>query len=156
MVFLDIQTVFNGYQTCYYRTFCCGKANSKQKKAYKEAYSYICDGMEQLKPGNTTADVARAWPEAKVLGFDSEIDAFGLEYAHGLGVGLWEPPIITRAISLDNPMELKEGMVIAIETYAGEGIDGVRIEEECVITKDGYEKITMFPADELIECNSWY
>ena len=156
IVFLDIQTVFNGYQTCYYRTFCCGKANAQQKSAYKEAYGYILDGMEQLKPGKTTADVARAWPDAKSLGFNSEFEAFGLEYGHGLGVGLWEPPIITRAISLDHPMELKENMVIAIETYSGKGTNGVRIEEEIVITKDGFEKITMFPADELIECNAWY
>ena len=79
-----------------------------------------------------------------------------MEYAHGLGIGLWEPPIISRAISLDHPVDIEENMIIAIETYAGSEVDGVRIEEEVVITDDGYEKITMFPADELIECNSSY
>lgn len=156
LVFLDIQTLYNGYQTCYYRTFCCGKASQEQKDAYSYAYQWLQDGLAQMKPGNTTADVAGAWPEAGRLGFADESQAFGLEYAHGLGVGLWEPPIISRAISLDNPVELQEGMVIAVETYAGKGHNGVRIEEEIVLTADGYEMITKFPSDILIECNAWY
>ena len=156
MVFLDIQAVYNGYQTCYYRTLCCGRATQKQKDIYNKAFEFLQAGIEQLKPGNTTADVAGAWPAAEELGFENESQAFGLEYAHGLGVGLWEKPIITRAISLDHPMELQEGMVIAIETYFGEGSDGARIEEEVVLTEDGYEVLTMFPSETLIECNAGY
>ena len=156
LVFLDIQAVYNGYQTCYYRTLCCGKASRDQKDAYKLTYQRLQDGLAQLKPGKTTADVAGAWPSAKELGFQTESEAFGLEYAHGLGIGLWEPPIVSRAISLDHPVEIAENMVIAIETYAGSGTNGVRIEEEVVITEDGYEQITMFPSDELIECNAGY
>ena len=156
LVFLDIQTVYNGYQTCYYRTLCCGKASKEQKEAYQLAHQWMKDGLAQLKPGRTTADVAGAWPAATTVGFSSESEAFGLEYGHGLGVGLWEPPIITRAISLDHPVELRENMVIAVETYAGRGTNGVRIEEEAVITSDGFELITLFPADALIECNASY
>ena len=156
LVFLDIQTVYNGYQTCYYRTFCCGKPTQKQRDIYQRAYDALQAGMAQIKPGNTTADIANVWPTAEEIGFASESEAFGLEYAHGVGVGLWEPPIVSRAISLDHPVELQENMVIAIEAYAGEGYDGARIEEELVITADGYELITRFPADELIACNAAY
>jgi Xaa-Pro aminopeptidase len=156
LVFLDIQAIYNGYQTCYYRTFSCGKASQEQKEAYALAVEWMQNGLAQLKPGKTTADVAGAWPKAAVLGFGSEAEAFGLEYGHGLGVGLWEPPIISRAISLDHPVEIQENMVIAIETYAGSGANGVRIEEEVAITTDGHEILTMFPSGELIECNAWY
>ena len=156
LVFLDIQTIYNGYQTCYYRTLCCGKANKEQKEAYQLAHQWMQDGLAQLKPGRTTGDIARAWPAATTVGFDSESEAFGLEYAHGLGVGLWEPPVtVSRAISLDHPVELQENMVIAVETMRG-GTNGVRIEEEAVITSDGHELITFFPADILIECNAGY
>lgn len=156
LVFLDIQAIYNGYQTCYYRTLCCGKATPEQKSAYKLSYERLQNGLAELKPGKTTADVAGAWPTAKELGFQSESEAFGLEYAHGLGIGLWEQPIISRAVSLDHPVKIEENMIIAIETYAGSGANGVRIEEEVVITENGYEKITMFPSDELIECNAGY
>jgi len=156
LVFVDIQTIYNGYQTCYYRTFCCGRASQEQKEAYRLAHEWMLDGLAQVKPGKTTADVARAWPEAGKLGFASESEAFGLEYGHGLGVGLWEPPIISRAISLDHPVEIREDMVIAVETYAGSGANGVRIEEELAITRDGYEILTQFPSAELIECNAGY
>lgn len=156
LVFVDIQAIYNGYQTCYYRTFCCGKASKEQREAYELAHQWMRDGLAQLKVGKTTADVARAWPEATKLGFESESAAFGLEYGHGVGVGLWEPPIITRAISLDHPVEFKENMVIAVETYAGGGTNGVRIEEEVAITKEGFEMITQFPSAELIECNTGY
>jgi Xaa-Pro dipeptidase len=156
LVFLDIQSVYNGYQTCYYRTLCCGRPTQKQKDIYKQAYEWLMAGIEQIRPGNTTADIARVWPSAEELGFGSEAEAFGLAYAHGLGVGLWERPMVSRSFSLDHPVELQEGMVIAIECYAGEGWDGARIEEEVVVTSDGNEIITRFPDAELIACNATY
>ncbi len=79
-----------------------------------------------LRPGNTTADVCGAWPEAKYWGFQNESQAFGLAFGHGVGVGLWERPIIHRLYSMGHPVELKENMLIAIETYDGEGLDGSR------------------------------
>ena len=64
--------------------------------------------------------------------------------------------MISRLYSLDHPVELQAGMIIALETYAGEGTDGARIEEEVVVTPDGYEIITKFPAEELIACGALY
>ena len=47
-------------------------------------------------------------------------------------------------------------MVFALETYEGEGYDGARIEDELVVTEDGCEIITKFPANELIGCGMNY
>lgn len=152
LIFVDIVTLLNGYHTCYYRTLCCGKPTQKQKDIYKRTYDMLNKGIEVAKVGATTADIVRAWPAADYWGFKNESEAFGLAFAHGLGVGLWERPIVHRAFSLDHPVELKEGMVIAFETYDGEGINGARIEDEVVITKDGPEVISKFPCDELIAC----
>lgn len=156
LVFMDIVTLLNGYHTCYYRTLCCGKPTEKQKDIYKRTYEMLRAGIELVRPGATTADIVNAWPPADYWGFESESEAFGLAFGHGLGVGLWERPIISRLYCLDHPVELQEGMVIALETYAGEGLDGARIEEEVVVTPDGFEIITKFPADELIACGTSY
>jgi Xaa-Pro aminopeptidase len=113
-------------------------------------------GINQVRPGNTTADIARVWPSAEELGFKSESEAFGLAYGHGIGVGLWERPMVSRSFSLEHPVALEEGMVMALEAYAGAGSDGARIEEEIVVTSTGFEIITRFPADELLSCGMSY
>ena len=60
------------------------------------------------------------------FGFPDELSAFGLQFAHGLGLALHERPIISRVVSMDHPTEIKEGMVFAIETYcpATDGYSG--------------------------------
>jgi Xaa-Pro aminopeptidase len=57
---------------------------------------------------------------------------------------------------MDHPVELQQGMVIALETYDGEGIDGARIEEMTVITDGDPEVISKFPCRELISCGCKY
>ena len=79
------------------------------------------------------------------------MQAFGLQFGHGLGLALHERPIISRLVSLENPMEIKTGMVFALETYcpAKDGVSAARIEEEVVVTDQGCKVISLFPADEL-------
>ncbi len=156
LIFLDIVCLYNGYHTCYYRCFCCGRPNQVQKDVHKRCYEMQVAGLEQVKPGATTADIANAWPDCTFWGFKSESEAFGLAFGHGIGVGLWEFPIVSRLYSLENPVEIRPGMVFALETYAGQGYNGVRIEDELVVTEDGKEIITKFPADELIGCGMNY
>ncbi len=154
MVFLDLMHSFNGYRTCYYRTFICGKPNEHQLEAYEICSKWLSDGIDVIKPGATTADVASIWPEAKEFGYRNEDEAFLLQYGHGFGLGLWERPIISRRFSLDYPTEFKEGMTFAVECWRGaeDGSGAARIEEEIVVTKDGCEIITNYPSDHLISC----
>lgn len=154
LIYFDIGNTYNGYKTCYYRTFSCGVPNADQKNAYAKASKWIKDSIAQIKPGNTSADVAKAWPSATELGFKNEEEAFLLQFAHGIGLGLWEKPIISRLFSLENPYTLREGMTFAIETWcpAEDGSGAARIEEEVVVTKNGCEVITKFPSDEITSC----
>jgi Xaa-Pro dipeptidase len=154
LIYFDIGNTYNGYKTCYYRTFSCGVPNAAQRKAYEKASKWIKASIGQIKAGNTTADVAEMWPAAAEVGLKDEEEAFLLQFAHGIGLGLWEKPIISRLFSLDTPFELKEGMVFAIETWcpAEDGSGSARIEEEVVVRKDGCEIITKFPSDEITSC----
>ena len=155
--YFDIIQSFVGYRTCYYRTFVVGRATDPQRDAYKKAREWIDASIELMKPGNTTDQVARVWPRATEFGFDSEMECFGLQFGHGVGLGLHERPIISRLNSLDHPVELLEGMVIALETYcpATDGISAARIEEEVVITAEGPQVITHFPSEELFVANAY-
>jgi Xaa-Pro aminopeptidase len=111
-----------------------------------------------VRPGATTADVVSVWPTAREFGFPDEEAAFGLQYGHGVGLSIWEKPIFSRLVSLDHPETLEEGMVFALETYwpAADGWSAARIEEELVVTADGCEVITKFPAEELLVAGQRY
>lgn len=155
--FFDIIHSFNGYRTCYYRTFNVGSATQIQRDAYKQAREWMDTAIDAIKPGVGSDQVAKLLPKATDFGFENELAAFGLQFAHGLGLGLHERPIISRLNSLENPVELKAGMVFAMETYypASDGISAARIEEEVVVTETGTEILTKFPAQELFVANEY-
>ncbi len=149
--FFDILQSYQGYRTCYYRTFNVGRATPVQVDAYVKAREWLDAAIEAIRPGVTTDAVAKLWPAADEFGFPDELSAFGLQFGHGLGLALHERPIISRAVSLENPMEIETGMVFALETYcpAADGYSAARIEEEVVVTDTGCEVISLFPAEEL-------
>ena len=113
--------------------------------------------LDALRPGVGTDEVAAVLPKAQDFGFDSELAAFGLQFAHGLGLGLHERPIISRLNSMKDPVELQAGMVFAMETYcpASDGVSAARIEEEVVVTDYGIEVLTKFPAQDLFIANPY-
>ncbi|MGA7987969.1 MAG: Xaa-Pro peptidase family protein [Candidatus Dormiibacterota bacterium] len=155
--YFDIIQSFNGYRTCYYRTFAVGRSSQAQRDAYVRAREWIDSAIEMVKPGTTTDQIAQLWPKATEFGFANEMNAFGLQFGHGLGLGLHERPIISRLNSLEHPIELREGMVFALETYcpASDGHSAARIEEEVVVTSGGCSILTLFPAEELFVTNQY-
>jgi Xaa-Pro dipeptidase len=155
--YFDIIHAFNGYRTCYYRTFVVGRATQSQRDAFKQAREWMDAAIELVRPGNTTDLIAKVWPSAEDFGFTDEMDAFGLQFGHGVGVGLHERPIISRLNSLDDPIEIKEGMYFALETYApaNDGRSAARIEEMMVVTADGPRITTLFPCEELMVANEY-
>jgi Xaa-Pro dipeptidase len=155
--FFDILQSFMGYRTCYYRTFNVGRATPAQHDAYKKAREWLDNAIARIKPGASTAHICEVFPEANEFGFPDEMTAFGLQFAHGLGLNLHERPIISRVVSMDHPTEIVEGMVFAIETYcpATDGFSAARIEEEVVVTDKGCRLISLFPAEELPIANRY-
>ncbi|MBM0126734.1 Xaa-Pro peptidase family protein [Pimelobacter simplex] len=156
--FFDILHSYNGYRTCYYRTFAVGSASSAQQDAYTRCREYMDEAISLVKPGATTADIVSVWPNAQEFGFPDEEAAFALQYGHGVGLSIWEKPVFSRLVSLEHPEVLEEGMVFALETYwpAADGWGAARIEEELVVTADGCEVITKFPAEDLLVAGQRY
>ncbi len=157
-VYFDILHSFMGYRTCYYRTLAIGSASQPQIDAYKKAREILDISIAAVKPGITTADIVKLWPKAEEFGFANEEAAFALQYGHGVGLNIWEAPIFSRLFSLEHPQPIEEGMVFALETFwpASDGWSAARIEEEVVVTADGPQVITRFPAEELIVAGVQY
>jgi Xaa-Pro dipeptidase len=155
--FFDIIHSYNGYRTCYYRTFSVGSATPAQRDAYTKAREWMDASIRAVRPGIGTDEVASVWPTATEFGFENEMAAFGLQFGHGLGLGLHERPIISRLNSMRQPVEIQAGMVFALETYcpASDGFSAARIEEEVVVTADGARVLTLFPAQDLFVANPY-
>jgi Xaa-Pro aminopeptidase len=152
MVYIDMMQCFNGYRTCYYRTFICGRPTPAQRKAYDRAYAWLEKAIAATRPGVTSADIARLWPTAQDIGFADEREAYYLQFGHGIGLSHRERPMISRLYSLQHPVTIEKSMVMALETYcpSEDGKSGARIEQEVVVTEQGCEVITGYPCAELI------
>jgi Xaa-Pro aminopeptidase len=150
--YFDILHSFMGYRTCYYRTFAVASGSRALVDAYKRCRYYLDAAIELIRPGATTGEVVSVWPRAQEFGFADEEAAFALQFGHGVGLSIWEKPIFSRLVSLDHPEEIREGMVFALETFwpASDGWSAARIEEQLVVTADGCEIITRFPAEDLV------
>jgi len=161
IILIDVYNLsYYGYRTCYYRTFSCGPASQEAQDKWTEVRKQTWDSIEILKPGITTRDIAEKWPEAPEYEYESEDAAILCQWGHGVGLTLYEPPMISRTWAIDHPEEIKEGMVMALETIGPWGPrtpdypygQSVRIEEMVAVTKDGYDLLTKYPNHEIIEC----
>src|SRR5215470_7058034 len=133
--FFDILHSHLGYRTCYYRCFAVGSASPAMRDAYVRCREYMDRAIALVRPGATTADIVAEWPAATEFGFADEEAAFGLQYGHGVGLSIWERPIFSRLTSLEHPETIEEGMVV---------------------TADGCEVITKFPAEDLLVAGRRY
>ncbi|MGZ4333310.1 MAG: M24 family metallopeptidase [Gaiellaceae bacterium] len=150
--YFDILHAYNGYRTCYYRTFAVGSASRALIDAYKRCRDILDQAIAAVRPGVSTAEVVELFPRAEEFGFPDEEAAFALQYGHGVGLSIWEKPIFSRLVSFDHPETIEEGMVFALETFwpSSDGWSAARIEEQLVVTATGAEVITRFPAEELL------
>src|SRR3974390_1907227 len=157
-VYYDILHSYMGYRTCYYRTFSVGCASHAMVDAYKQCREYVDASIELIRPGRTTAQVASVWPKAQEFGFPNEEAAFALQFGHGIGLAIWEKPVISRLVSIEHSHEIKPGMGFALDTFwpSKDGWSAARIEEEIVVTETGHEVITRFPAEELLVAGAHY
>lgn len=156
--YFDVIHSFNGYRTCYYRTFAVGSASPALVDAYRRARDLLDEAISMIRPGVTTGEVAALWPRAQEFGFPDEEAAFALQFGHGCGLSHWEKPIFSRLVSLDHPQPLEENMCFALETFwpSSDGWSAARIEEQLIVTADGCEVITRFPAEELLVAGQRY
>jgi len=132
------------------RTWLCGDVEPTvaQKRLYQMSYEHIMANMELLKPGVKFSEItarAHRLPDSCVP------NRYGV-VMHGVGLCDEYPSLRYRedydAYGYDGVIE--PGMTICVEVYAGEvdGKEGVKLEDQVLITEDGYENLTRYPFEE--------
>jgi Xaa-Pro aminopeptidase len=155
VVYADFYNIgYNGYRSCYYRTFSCGKPKPATVDAYKRAVDSLYGVLDAIRPGATTDEVAARFPdsEGEYWDFYGIRDGWQMttnHWGHGIGLQLYEIPLVWRGVSLDHPMTLEEGMTLAVETQDRDGSQGVRVEEMIVIREGGVEILSRWPVEEI-------
>ena len=142
-----VRVTYMGYNTCYYRNIIVGrKPTDKEKDLQKRSYERVHKVIDTIKPGATTADAAKHWLTASSQGFASEEYTWCNELGHGIGLWLYEYPIINRLWSFDHPMTFEKGMTLAVEAMEFDPEVGrTKLEEMVVVTNDGAEIMTRMP-----------
>lgn len=158
LVYVDIVgATYMGYRSCYYRTFKVGSRPTAQEKDwFNKCRDYLYRAVDVLRDGVTSADVAAKWPEAKDFDQPEEYLVTANAIGHGVGLAQYEHPVITRVHSFKCPQEIKAGMTIAMETWAGQNDTtngwrgGIRLENIWLVTKNGSESLYAMPDDHII------
>ncbi|WP_272005026.1 M24 family metallopeptidase [Roseovarius sp. ZX-A-9] len=142
----------NGYCADISRTMFCGpgKPSKRQKELYAHALSEIEHNLAILRPGMTFdefSDQAYVQPEEFHANRYTCI-------AHGVGMCDEYPKIYYPMDRKGRgyPGTIEENMVLCIESYVGAvgERDGVKLEQQVLITADGYELLSDYPLDEAL------
>ncbi|GGC87988.1 putative dipeptidase YkvY [Thalassobacillus devorans] len=139
-VMLDLGVILNGYCSDITRTFVYHRVSNHKKEIYETVLEANQKAIESCKPGMTIGEIDRI--SRKVITEAGYGDYYPHRVGHGIGLEGHEYPSLHQ----NNDNVLREGMTFTIEPgiYIPE-IGGVRIEDEILVTKDGYKLLTQYP-----------
>jgi Xaa-Pro aminopeptidase len=145
LVLLDFGGVLDGYCVDLTRMAVVGSPSAPAMALYEAVREANVSAVRAVRPGVPASDIdqaARAVLEARNLG-----EAFRHATGHGLGLEVHEAPRLARP-DADLRERLETGMVFTIEPGAYvEGIGGVRLEDDVLVTPEGCEVLTKVPHD---------
>lgn len=145
MITLDFGALYEGYVSDITRTFAIGEPKEEMKKIYNIVLESQLAALEQIKPGMTGKEadsIARDIISSYGYG-----EQFGHSLGHGIGLEVHEGP----ALSQKSDIVLEENMCVTLEPgiYV-EGLGGVRIEDDVLVTKNGLQRFTKSSKDLII------
>jgi Xaa-Pro dipeptidase len=152
LVALDTDVVGRfGYYADFSRTFFCGRGRpaAEQRTLYRLAHEQVQTNLGLIRPGMTFRELSeRAWPIPEAYAPNRYF-----VLAHGVGMTGEYPYILHRqdfAQGYDGVIE--PGMTLCVESYIGAegGADGVKLEEQVLVTERGVEVLSTFPFDETL------
>ncbi|WP_408007384.1 M24 family metallopeptidase [Pseudalkalibacillus sp. A8] len=150
LVMFDLGVILDGYCSDITRTFVFDSVSEQKREIYETVLEANRQAIESCKPGMTIGEIDRI--SRRVITEAGYDDYYPHRVGHGIGLEGHEYPSLHQ----DNDNILREGMTFTIEPgiYIPE-IGGVRIEDEVLVTKDGYKLLTQYPKElQVIEGNS--
>jgi Xaa-Pro aminopeptidase len=139
----------DGYRSDITRVVFPGEPSPRMREVFEVVRRANLAGRRAVRSGRLCATVARAgWDVVRQAGY-GDLIRHGL--GHGLGLDIHEPPGLGSGGS-QSPRpgiaRLKQGMVVTIEPgiYL-DGVGGVRLEDDVVVTRDGHRRLTTLPTD---------
>jgi len=142
LVVLDLGAILRHYCSDLTRTVYVGRAPERVRQWYAAVLEAQGAAKDAIKPGITAGEVdaaARNVLQGKGLG-----RYFVHSTGHGVGLEIHEDPRIAR----DQKRVLEAGNVVTVEpgVYV-EGVGGIRIEDEALVTRHGAEILTTPPRE---------
>lgn len=135
----------HGYETDISRTYLCGdtKPASDQHRIYSLANDFLRSALTYFRPGASFEEIGQRVRAEMPRKFETTYPLI----AHGVGRTLEYPVILW---DLNHAGELQENMVMSVEVYvsAADADEGVKLEEEILITRRGYETLSSAPYDD--------
>jgi Xaa-Pro aminopeptidase len=148
LIVIDCGAVYQGYASDITRTVALGEPGPQARRIYELVQAANAAGRAALRPGATGEEVDRA--ARRVIYEGGYGDRFPHRTGHGLGLELHpchEPPDLVEG----NSTPLVAGTVVTVEPgiYL-DGVGGVRIEDDMVVTADGARSLTSFERDLIV------
>ncbi|MCE4956094.1 M24 family metallopeptidase [Macrococcoides caseolyticum] len=145
MITFDYGAIYNGYISDITRTIAVGQPSDEMVKIYNVVLESQMKALNEIKIGMTGIEADKiARDVIQSYGYG---DKFGHSLGHGIGLEVHEGPML----SMKSPHTLEENMCVTLEPgiYV-EGLGGVRIEDDVLVTKNGLKRFTQSPKDLII------
>ncbi len=125
-----------------------GEPTPEQRRLYREAHAQIAENVAILAPGRTFKELSHG---GRSLPAEFVPERYPTKM-HGVGL-CDEWPMVKYPVDWRDGIydyALEPGMVICVEAYIGKqgSADGIKLEDQVLITEDGFENLTRFPFDE--------
>jgi Xaa-Pro aminopeptidase len=133
---IDILGHIGAYFSDVARTYVVGEPSQEQAATWQKLVDTLNAIKAEIRPGVTTSRIYQVFAE-KFTKFGLTPSAF---VGHGLGLSVHEHPWIAKFERFDRKLE--EGMVLCVEPYLLGGPEGYQLEDEVVVTANGFELIT--------------
>lgn len=137
-----------GYCADISRTWLCGDrpATALQKELYTRAYDEVHQNMDLFRPGVAFSEISENCLRQPEVYLPQRYTCI----AHGVGIGdeypkIYYPQDWQARRAYDGV--IAPGMCLCVESYVGAkgGPEGVKLEEQILITETGYEKLSDYP-----------